>query len=324
MEKKEKNKIASVRKKQKHTYKGSGKKSSYNPWRWVNKIENKAHANNFKEIYESMIPIVIKQQRQVDSSLQQKTIDYDELYITKNIPLEDGRTITLHIIKIPTFTNKGKPQYYMMFFINIDYYSINDFKLLHALCYNNQGKNTEIEGKHSFGNQGRYTIFLSGKQVGSIHPFQWIKTSRHYHIWKINTITAKKETRSYAEVRQNIFNTLRKLFQAKVDGLRKRVEKGWHYYRDEKMTHHLFGVLKQDYERLQEFIHQLLKTSKYFWKIRYNLETIKKKQQQFKEDEDSMISNNIRKQRNQYLKLRKMIKKQLNSGETNEKRGKTG
>jgi len=83
----------------------------------------------------------------------------------------------------------------------MDYYSINDLKSLHAYCLNAVDIKT-IEGYSAHGNQGRYTIYLSGKQVKRTKQIYWNKDCRTFHVFKINTITAEGKTRSYAEVRK--------------------------------------------------------------------------------------------------------------------------
>lgn len=284
----------------------------YNPWRHVNKIENQAHTNNFKALHESLIKISLQQQQKTDATLGLQTTDYSTLYGTKQIPLQDGREITLRYVKIPTISNHNNPQYYVMFFLNINYYSIDDLKSLHAFCLNSIDKRT-IEGHLSHGNRGRYTIYLSGKQTKRTKQIYWNQYCRKYHFFKINTITAKGKTRSYAEVRKNIFATLEKLFTKKLDRLVARIRDGWHYYRDEKIQHNLYGHIKEDVERLQDFILQIRKTARYFWKIMMRLR--KAKQLEMKEknaaeinDASSKYSNNIRKQTEQYIKLVNSVK----------------
>jgi len=284
----------------------------YNPWRHVNKEENRAHNNNFQALHESLIKISIQQQQKTDGTLGVKTEDYSNLYDTKQIPLEDGREITLRYVKIPTISNHNQPQYYIMFFINIDYYSINDLRSLHALCLNSVDKRT-IEGHLSHGNRGRYTIYLSGKQTKRTKNIYWNQARDKYHIFKINTITAKGKTRSYAEVRKNIFSLIEKLFTKKLDRLVARIREGWHYYRDEKLQHNLYGHIKEDVERLQDFLVQVRKTARHFWKVMKRLKKAKQLEMQEKNaaeinDASSKYSNNIRKQTMQYVKLLNSVK----------------
>lgn len=292
----------------------------YNPWRHVNKTENQAHNNNFKTIHESLIPISIKQQQRTDGTLGLKTTDYSNLYGTKKIALNDGREITLRYVKIPTISNHNQSQYYVMFFLNIDYYSVEDLKSLHAFCLNSIDKRT-IEGHLSHGNRGRYTIYLSGKQTGRTKQLQWNQLCRKYHFFKINTITAKGKTRSYAEVRKNIFSVLERLFTSKLDRLVARIRDGWHYYKNQKVQHNLYGHIKEDVERLQDFLTQIRKTARYFWKVMMQLRKAKHYEIQEKNaaeinDASSKYSNNIRKQTSQYLKLLNSVK---NSCENTEK-----
>lgn len=291
----------------------------YNPWKHVNKIENRAHNNNFKTIYESLIPISVKQQQQADATLGVQTTDYTELYGIKQIPLTDGRTITLRYVKIPTISQENKPQYYVMFFLNIEYFSIQDFKSLHALCLNSIDQKT-IEGYLSNGNRGRYTIYLSGKQTGRTKYLQWNQARTKYHIWKINTITAKGNTRSYAEVRKSIFVTIEKLFSKKIDRIIECIRDGWHWYRNQKMNHDLYGHIKEDVERLKSFLGQIRKTARYFWKIKKRLDAARKRERLEKKaaelnDVSSKCSNNIRKQTEQYLKLVNSVKKSCETAE---------
>ena len=305
-----------------YRYKKESQKKQYNPWKYVNKTENQAHLNNFKTIHDSLIKISIKQQQQTDVTLGLRTTDYSTLYDTKKIPLDDGREIQLRYVKIPTVSNHNKPQYYVMFFVNIDHYSIHDLKSLHAMCLNSIDQKS-IEGYLSHGNQGRYTIYLSGKQTGRMQQIYWNQSCRAYHIFKINTITAKGKTRSYAEVRKNIFTTLEKLFTSKLNRLVESINEGWHWYKDQKVTHKLYGHIKEDVARLQEFLVQIQKTAQYFWKVMMQLKKQKMLEIQARRNADlnsteTKYSNNIRKQTDQYLKLLSEVEK---SCEKSQKRG---
>jgi hypothetical protein len=274
----------------------------YNPWRYVNKKENLEHQINFQTLHDGLIKQAIKQNQQMEADFGWKQTDYNKLYGTETIETEK-RKMHIRWVNIPTFTEKNKPQYYTAFFVNIDYFRVTDFKQIQALCLQ-QIDHRQMEGIGRAGNRGRYTIFLSGKQLGRTSFKKWNLASKQHHVFFVNTITANGKKRSCVDVRHGIFKTLTHLFRDKLAGIKKRVEEGWHYYKGQKHKHRLYGQLKNDVFRLKSFLEQLrnifFSYKKRFWRIK-NFEEKNK-------DTKSKSSNNIRKQTNQYLKLLNSVK----------------
>ena len=125
------------------------------------------------ELYQSLIPMVMKSNRKLSLTLGRELNNYDWLYNYTRLPFDEQRFINMRNIKIPTFVYENKPSYYCCFFVDIDDYRLGEIKKIAAQCAESIDDRNSIDS---------YTIFLFG--------------SLHGHI---NTLTRKqmKENRTY-------------------------------------------------------------------------------------------------------------------------------
>lgn len=286
-------------------------KKKYDPLKSINKKENQEHRINYEAIHDGLVRTAIKQNQQMEADQGWSNTNYDSLYGTEIIKTEN-RAMEIRWVNIPTFTHENKAQYYTAFFVNIDWYKVTDMKQIHALCLQ-QIDQRLMEGQGKHGNRGRYTIFLAGKMLGRTNFLRWNTVCRQLHVFMVNTSTAKGNIRSCVDVRQGVFKTLANLFHNKLARMKQSIEEGWHYYNGKRNQHNLYGNLQKDFKRLKGLMEELKET---FFSYRKRYWRIKKKMAAERErDTNSVYSNNIRKQTEQYQKLMDSVNSAMKSAE---------
>lgn len=234
--------------------------------------ENKLHTRNFDVMYQQMIPVALQQNKQAEANAQQPLYNNHNRYGSMIVPYDDTRALSFRFVKIPTFAKENRMMYYTMFFVNIEWYTTDDIKRICALCLNN------VDHRDMY-NIGRgYTIFLSGKQRGRVHPLQWNTLSRQYNTWRINTLTSKGIKRQPSEIRAKILKQLMTYFERLIKQIKNKTKEGFHYYKGEKHTHTLYGQLKKDFDRVHDFVIIMYKGFhnwiKLYWKQRHRISNI--------------------------------------------------
>ena len=130
------------------------------------------------ELYQSLIPMVMKSNRKLSETLHRPLKNYDWLYNYTRLPFDEQRFINMRHIKIPTFVYENKPSYYCCFFVDIEDYRLGEIQKISSQCAETIDDRNSIDS---------YTIFLFGCLHGHINPLtrKQMKENKTYVVNRI-------------------------------------------------------------------------------------------------------------------------------------------
>jgi hypothetical protein len=267
---------------------------------------NMEHKSNFEAMHETLVDYAFKQNRQVETDRNYKLNNYNTLYSNESFNLTDGRTLNIRMVRIPTFSYQNKPMYYTVFFCSTDWWSIGNIPSISNACKKMLRK--QDGDSHS--------IFLCGLQKG------FINKKDTYLLKKFNTMVINSRKRHVDEVRANVFKAISGFLRVRCIELYKRINSktydsennngvvagAWRVPSNGRKQCHIYGQLKKDWQRLNDFVVGLWVLVKRFWKIRMRKRRNLKKEIGIKKESLS-ISNNSSINKEKKKKKKKFVSK---------------
>jgi len=224
--------------------------------------KNNSHNTNFKAIYETMLEVSMSQNRKLQDDIGMHLHNFDKIYGQFTETIEDGRTIMVRWVKIPTFTKENRPRYYIVFMVNINHWHSSDIRHIRGICLNSVDLNDVDQLKNG------YTIYLCGRQKGFYRPGQL-----NHILYDCNTVVINSNCRHTEDARGVLFRSIWKYLYERLNSFLKKI--------NSTKSKTARGLLKKDYLRLNDLVKGLDKLWHNFYKI----------YREIKKDADIILSN---------------------------------
>ena len=254
---------------------------------------NREHENNFEAVYQTLYDIAREQNSKLEADRGHPLHNFDTLHSEATgennlFTLSDGRTMNVKWVRIPTFSHQNKPLYHTIFLVNTEWWEAKNAPSIEDLC----------KQLLQYRTSDRYTIFLCGKQK------QFRRAKDDALLRKHNIVIFNTNHNGVDDIRQRIFLRLEKFYRRKCIRLWTTINKQKQTYTYYSTTNggyetgerrlHLYGTLKQDWQRLNALADQLLMLAKQFWKIRFKKLRLKRlEREKAKQEKETEVKKEL-------------------------------